>query len=281
MQISTPSMQDLLAAGVHFGHKVARSHPKMKPFIFGSRDGVDIIDLEKSHEKLQQANQAAYELAKSGGVMLLVGTKKQAKDIIENLAKEVKTPYLTAHWIGGLLTNFEEISKNFKKLLNLKEQQQKGELSHYTKKEQLLISRRLAKFTADAGGVANLEKIPEAIFITDAVSENTAIREALKMGVKIFGLCDSNADPNLFDWPIPANDDGIKSLKLICETVIKAYGKGKSEAHAKLLREEKKAQQREGETLDSAVADEAAALEEVVEKKVVEESERKPARVEE
>lgn len=280
MNISTPSMQDLLSAGVHFGHKISRAHPKMKPFIFGSRDGVDIIDLEKSHEKLQQASQVAYEMGKSGGVMLLVGTKKQAKDIIENLAKEVNAPYLTAHWIGGLLTNFEEISKNFKKLLDLANQQQAGELSRYTKKEQLLISRRLTKFNAEAGGVANLEKIPQAIFITDAVSENTAIREALKMGVKIFGLCDSNADPNLFDWPIPANDDGIKSLKLICETVIKAYGQGKSEASAKLAREEKKVQQSKGESLDSAVAEEAAVLEEVVEKKVVEESERKPGRVE-
>lgn len=275
MNISTPSMQDLLSAGVHFGHKVARSHPKMKPFIFGSRDGVDIIDLEKSHEKLKLASQAAYEMGKSSGVMLLVGTKKQARDIIEDLAKEVNTPYLTAHWIGGLLTNFEEISKNFKKLLELKEQQQIGKLARYTKKEQLLISRRLTKFTTEAGGVANLEKIPEAIFITDAVSENTAMKEALKMGVKIFGLCDSNADPNLFDWPIPANDDGIKSLKLICDTVIKAYGQGKSEASAKLAREEKKAQRIKAESLDSAVTEEAAVLEEVVEKKVLEESERK------
>lgn len=278
MQISTPSMQDLLSAGVHFGHKVARSHPRMRPFIFGARDGIDIIDLEKSFDKLQEAAKSAFELGASGGVMLIVGTKKQARDIVEPLAKDVGAPYLTARWIGGLLTNFEEISKNSKKLISLKEEQERGELSRYTKKEQLLISRRLSKFDIEAGGIANLEKIPEALFITDAVSENTAVREALKIGVKLFGLCDTNADPTFFDFPIPANDDGIKSIKLVCETVIGAYGKGKKEFDNKKLEEKAKVEklaQKEAEGLDSAVEEEAAVLEEVVEKKVLEESERK------
>lgn len=276
MAIQVPSMQDLLGAGVHFGHKASRAHPKMKQFIFGAREGVDIIDLAQTEEKLKEAARAAYELGRSGGVMLIVGTKKQTKNIIKPLAEEVGAPFLTARWIGGLLTNFDEIKKNFKRLNDLKEEQGKGQLSRYTKKEQLLISRKLSKFETEAGGVASLESIPEAIFISDAVAELTAVKEALKVKIKLFGICDTNSDPVVFDYPIPANDDGIKSIKIICETVIRAYGQGKKEASAKLAREERQAKAKEEmEVLDSAVAEEAAALEEVVEKKVLEESERK------
>lgn len=281
MQISTPSMQDLLSAGVHFGHKASRAHPKMKPYIYGARDGVDIIDLAKSEEKLKEATQAAYELGKSCKVMLIVGTKKQARDIVEALAKEVGAPYLTARWIGGLLTNFDEIKKNFKRLTGLQDEQEKGTLSRYTKKEQLLISRKLGKFSEVGGGASTLEKVPDAIFIVDAVSEKTAIREAIKVGVKLLGFSDTNADPNWFDYPIPANDDGIKSIKLICETVIRAYGQGLKEGKAKAEADKQQAEEAakkeviSDEKLNKAVAAETEVLEEVIEKKVVQDFERK------
>lgn len=290
MAIQTPDMQELLAAGVHFGHKISRGHPKMKRYIFGARDGVHIIDLAASEAQLKEAAQAAYELGKSGAVMLLVGTKKQAHEVIEGLAKEAETPYLTEKWAGGFFTNFDELRKNIKKLIELKGEQEKGQLSRYTKREQMLISKKLNKFAKEMGGALNMDKLPEAIFIVDAVSDNIAVREASKMGIKIFGLCDTNADPTWFDFPVASNDDGIKAIKIICETVIRSYAKGKKEAGIKVGEEKKEAkvaakEKKEsasaesfGETkevLDAPLAEETAAIEEEVEKKVVDENSRK------
>ncbi len=279
-----PSMQELLSAGVHFGHQVRRGNPRMKQFIYGVRDGVHIIDLASSEEKLKEAAEAAFELGKQGKVMLIVGTKKQAKDIVKSLAEEVGTFYLNERWVGGLLTNFEEVRKNINKLNDLKEQREKGELSRYTKKEQLLISRKLEKFDKDLGGVSQMKVLPEVLFVVDAVSTDTAVKESQKMNLTILGLCDTNADPTWFDYPVPANDDGIKSINLICETVIRAYGAGKKEGvknqAAKLKEEEKKAEEKKAADeagLDAPVAEEAAAIEEEVEKKILNESERKVA----
>ena len=312
MAISTPSMQELLTAGVHFGHKISRGHPKMKQFIYGAREGVHIIDLAMADEKLKEAAEEAYKLGKAGKVLLIVGTKKQAKQKIESLAKEANSFYLNKRWVGGLLTNFEEIRKNIKKLNDLKIQQEKGELSRYTKKEQLVISRKLTKFISELGGIADMDKIPDAMFIVDAVSDKTAVVEAKKTGVEVLGLCDTNADPYFFDFPVPANDDGIKSINLICDTVLGAYVKGKKSSSAQATEDkeagikeeskesegteepkvkktgekagEKKSEKIEEKTenpeepapaVDAAVAHETAALEEEVEKVVLEESERK------
>ena len=286
MIIKTPDMQELLGAGVHFGHKISRGHPKMKRYIFGARDGVHILDLAQSEVQLKEATQAAYEFGKTGGVMLLIGTKKQAQEIIEQLANEAATPYLNQTWVGGLFTNFDEIRKNIKKLIEQKTQQDKGELSKYTKKEQLLISKKLVKFLREMGGVVEMDKLPEAIFVVDAVSDNTAVREANKLGIKVFGLCDTNADPTWFDYPVASNDDGIKAIKIICETVIGAYTKGKKEAgievgeskEATKVTKATKATEEDAvkeEVLDAPLAEEAAAIEEEVEKKVVDESSRK------
>lgn len=276
MALNVPTMQDLLSAGVHFGHKASRAHPKMKNYIFGARDGVDIINLEKSDQMLNQASQAAYELGKAGSVMLVIGTKKQARGIIESLAKEADTPFLTARWFGGLLTNFEELQRNFKKLISLKDEQTKGTLSRYTKKEQLLISKKLTKFEREAGGVIKLDKNPDAIFVVDAVADNTAVKEANKLGIKVFGICDTNADPFWFDYPVVGNDDGIKSIKLLCETIIRAYSQGKKESSViSSQSSDKKQGEKTDEEVGPAVAEEAAALEEKIEKEVVEESERK------
>lgn len=274
MTISVPSMQDLLSAGVHFGHRVRRGHPKMKPFIFGVRDGVHIIDLAHSERKLKEATQAAHELGKNGGSLLIVGTKRQAKEIVKNLAEKVGAYYLTERWIGGLLTNFDEIRRNINKLTSLKEEQEKGLLSRYTKKEQLLITRKLAKFERVWGGIVGMNELPSAMFVIDAPSDYTGVREAIGIGIKVIGLCDTNADPNWFDYPIPANDDGIKSIKIVAETVISAYGEGKKELGIKNdeLRMKKELEEEKKKAEDAVENEETAVLEEQIEKEVVNES---------
>lgn len=282
--IKTPDMQELLGAGVHFGHKISRGHPKMKRYIFGARDGVHILDLAHSEAQLKEAAEAAFEMGKAGQIMLIVGTKKQSQQIVEDLAKEADTPYLNQTWYGGIFTNFEEIKKNWKKLTDLRTEQEKGQLSRYTKREQMLIGKNLSKFTREMGGALSLDKLPDALFVVDAVGDNIAVREANKMGVKVIGLCDTNADPTWFDYPVAANDDGIKSIKIICETIIRAYAAGKKEAGIK-VGEVKSSKgttstksttgEAQDEGLDEELAQEAAAIEEEVEKEVVDESSRK------
>ncbi len=277
--INTPNMQELLTAGAHFGHKISRGHPRMKPYIFGARDGVHILDLAFTEEKLKEATEAAYRFGSLSKVMLIVGTKKQAHQIIEELAKEADTPYLTERWVGGMLTNFEEMRKNIKKLNTLKEEKDKGGLSHYTKKEKLLISRKIEKFEKEMGGIAQMVNLPDVLFVVDAVSDNIAVKEGLRMGIKIIGISDTNADPTQLDYPIPANDDGIKSIKLICETIIRAYVQGKKDLGVKneelKIKEEKEKESQEVAELKGQVAEEAAVLEEQIEKEIVAESDRK------
>lgn len=278
MSLQVPSMQDLLSAGVHFGHQVRRSHPRMNKFIYGAREGVQIIDLEKTEGKLKEAIDFVHNLGKEGKVLLVVGTKKQAKEIVETLSKEINTPFVNDHWIGGLLTNFDQIRKNIKLLKELKAEKEKGELSRYTKREQLLIDRKLQKFEKVYGGVVDLEKIPDAIFVVDSATNDVAVKEANALKIASVGFSDTNFNPDLLDFPIPANDDGIKSIKIITEAIIKAYGDGKKAAGIKAEKEAKKAEEKakeEATKLDKEVAEEAAEIEEEVEKKVLEESERK------
>jgi small subunit ribosomal protein S2 len=291
-----PSMQDLLTAGAHFGHKVSRAHPKMRDYIFGARDGISIIDLEKTEEKLKEAVKGAYELGKAGKVMLVVATKKQSKEIAKDLAKEADTPFMTERWIGGLLTNFEEMKRKIRKLTELKDEKEKGKLDHYTKKEQLLLDRELNKFEREYGGIVNMATIPDAMFLADAVSDNIAVKEGLRLNIKLLGFSDTNADPNWFDFPVPANDDGIKSIKLICEAVIRAYAQGKKEAghntnpakpevveeseeEVKTEKKSKKADKEETEEVvaevDPELVEETLAIEEEVEKAEVADAERK------
>lgn len=278
MAITTPNMQELLTAGVHFGHKVSRSHPKMREFIFGARDGIAVIDLAFSEKQLNEASEQAYELGKNGKVLLIVGTKKQARDIVKEMAEKAGAPFLNQRWIGGILTNFDEVKKNIRKLTTLRDEKQKGKLSHYTKKEQLLLSRKIGKFERDMGGAADMEAVPSAIFVVDAVTDKTAILESKKMGLTLIGISDTNADPTLLDYPIAGNDDGIKSIKIICDTIIDAYIKGKSDAGKKLEADEakKKADEEAVEiALNSKVLEEAEVLEEMVEEKAINEQERR------
>jgi small subunit ribosomal protein S2 len=281
--IKTPSMQELLEAGVHFGHQVRRGHPRMKDFIHGSRDGVHIIDLAKTEDKLKEAVEAAYNFGKNGKVLLLVGTKKQSREIVETLGKEAQTHYITSHWIGGLLTNFEEVRKNLKKLNDLKEEEKAGSLTRYTKKERLLISRKLLKNESEFGGIADMGTLPDALFIVDSVADQTAVKEAIRMSIPMIAFSDTNANPDILDYPIPANDDGIKSIKLVCETVIGAYIQGKKEAGIALAKTQAKEaadavkEAAKAEELAGKVAEEAAAIEEEVEQKIVDESSGKAA----
>ena len=270
-----PTLEELLEAGVHFGHQVRRGHPRMRPYIYGAREGVHIIDLTQSDKLLKEACEFVYNLGKEGKILLFVGTKKQSKPIVEELAKELQTPYLTERWMGGFLTNFDEIQKNIKRLKDYLEQKEKGELQKYTKKEQLLLERKMAKLKKDFAGVMDLSTLPDAVFVTDAVSENIAIREAGRLGIKVVAVADSNADPTQIDYPIPGNDDAIKSIKILVETVAKAYGEGKKSHSAKATRDKEAAEKKsKEEILPEELKEEVAEAEEMVEKAAVKEAER-------
>jgi small subunit ribosomal protein S2 len=226
MSISSPSMQDLLSAGVHFGHQTRRGNPKMGEYIYGARDGVHIINLEHSEKLLKAACEYAYFLGEQGKTLLFVGTKKQAQPIIKELASEIGQPYADTRWFGGFLTNFDEMRKNIKKLLDLKDQQQKGQLTRYTKKEQLLIARKLEKFDMEMGGVSAQDKTPDALFIVDSVGERIALLEAIRVGLPVIAISDSNSDPSQVNYPIPGNDDASKSIRVITEAIAKSYAEG-------------------------------------------------------
>lgn len=278
--INTPSLQELLAAGVHFGHQVRRGNPKMKQFIYGAREGVHIIDLTLSEKYLKQAVEYVFNLGQKGGVLLFLGTKKQARPIVEEAAKKAEAPYLTQKWIGGFLTNFDEIGKNIKRLKDLKDQREKGQLIRYTKKEQLLIDRRIIKLERDFSGALDLRTVPEAMFVIDAAREKTAILEARKRGVVIVAIADTNCDPTLIDYPIPGNDDAIKAITVLTESVANAYGEGKKSHADKALKDEQtKKEVEEKRVKDEAIAaelkEQVAKAEEEIEKKALAEAERK------
>lgn len=273
-----PTLQELLEAGVHFGHQVRRGHPRMRPYIYGAREGVSVIDLTQSEKLLKETSEFVYDLGKSGKVLLFVGTKKQARPIVEELAKELQAPYLVERWMGGFLTNFEQMQKNIKRLKEYLEQKEKGQLSKYTKKEQLLLERKMSKLQRDFAGVMDLDKLPDALFVVDAVSDNIAIREANRLNIKVAAIADSNSDPTQIDYPIPGNDDAIKSIKILVGAVASAYGEGKKEAGKvaeKLLKsQEKEAAKKVEDEIPEELKEEVAEAEEMVEKKAVKDSER-------
>ncbi|MCR4305840.1 MAG: 30S ribosomal protein S2 [Candidatus Daviesbacteria bacterium] len=273
-----PTLQELLEAGVHFGHQVRRGHPRMKPYIYGAREGVHVIDLTQSEKYLKEACEFVYNLGREGKVLLFVGTKKQAKSIIEELAKELQAPFLVQRWMGGFLTNFEQMQKNIKILKEYLEQKEKGQLAKYTKKEQLLLERKMGKLQRDFSGVMDLGKVPDAIFVVDAVSDNIAIREANRLKIKIVSIADSNSDPTEINYPIPGNDDAIKSIKVLVGAVASAYGEGKKEAGKaaeKLLKDQEKAEAKKADDeIPEELKAEVAAAEEMAEKKAVKEAEK-------
>jgi len=223
-----PSMKELLEAGVHFGHQVRRWHPSMKHFIFGARDGVHIIDLAQSQSLLAKACDFVKNIYSKGGNIIFVGTKNQARSIVKDVAEKCGGFWITERWIGGLITNFEEVSKNIKKLIDLEEKRKnEEEMMKLTKKEIILIDREINRLAKLYGGLRGMDKLPDAIYVVDVKREETACREAKRKNIPVIAICDSNTNLALVDWPIPGNDDSIKSIRIISETIASAAEVGR------------------------------------------------------
>lgn len=221
-------LKELLEAGCHFGHQTSRWNPKMKSYIFSARDNVHIFDLVKTKEGLEQTADFVKKLVAGGGKIIFVATKRQAKDIIKETAVKVGMPYVSEHWVGGTLTNWDQIKNNIKKLKDLKAKREAGELKDYTKKERLLIDREIAKLERHFGGIASLDNIPEALFIVDVKKEAGAAIEARQSGVKVLAIVDTNSNPDLVDYIIPANDDAVKSIEFIAGVIVQAIEEGRA-----------------------------------------------------
>ena len=214
------SLLEMLQSGIHFGHQQKFWHPKMKPYIYTTRGGLCIIDLEQTAEKLKQAVEFIQKIAGRGGKVLLVSTKRQAQPIVKKAAAETGMPYVTERWVGGTLTNFENISKLVRRLKDLRSKRDSGELQKYTKREQMKFAEEIENLEKLVGGIENLEKMPAAMFVIDIKKEKTAIREARNRKVPIIAITDTNVNPDLVDYPIPANDDATKSLKYIVDAIV-------------------------------------------------------------
>lgn len=227
MQI--PSLEQMLQAGAHFGHKKSRWHPKMSPFIFGDRHGIHILNLEETQKQLETVLSQVKQMTKEGKVILFVSTKPQAREIVKAAALVCGAPFLTDRWLGGMLTNFTEMKRLIKKYLRLKNEQATGELEKYTKKERLEIGKEIEKMDSYLSGLSTLEKLPDALFLPSVQQEKTAMQEARAMKVPVIGVCDSNANPRFVDYIIPANDDAVKSITMISNLVAAAIKEGKEE----------------------------------------------------
>lgn len=230
----TVTLEELLEAGCHFGHQASRQNPKAKDFIFETRDGIHIIDLEKTKEGLEEAGQFVRDLAKKGGTILVLGTKRQAESILkeelEKLPEASKEGlfYVTKRWIGGTLTNFSEVAKNFKKLQEVTERlKDKNERANYTKKEISQWDKERIKLEGFYAGIADMKRTPDALFIVDTHEERAAAEEALRNGTPTVGITDTNSDPLIINYPIPANDDAVGSLRLIISYILESWTEGK------------------------------------------------------
>jgi small subunit ribosomal protein S2 len=221
--------KDLLSAGVHFGHMRKKWNPKMRQYIFTERKGVHLIDLNRTIDCLDTAARAMQSIAKSGRKILFVATKKQARDIVTEAAQSVNMPYVTDRWLGGMMTNFSTIRRSVKKMENIDRMLADGSLTSITKKEKLTLTRERNKLEKVLGGVAKLNRIPSAMFVVDITNEHLAITEAQKLGIRTFAMVDTNSNPNLVDFPIPANDDASKSIKIITDYVVGAIKTGLEE----------------------------------------------------
>lgn len=231
-----PSLEELLAAGVQFGHKPERTDPRSKKYVFGIRDGVNVINLEKTQEKLSEALDFLTKVSKEGKVIIFVSSKRQAKNIIKKSAQEALCPYVDIRWLGGMLTNFETIKKSIRKLESLEAEIASESFQKLTKKEKLIIQRKKDKLLNSLEGIRKLSTIPDVLFIVDTAKEITAVAEAKQIDIPIVGICDTDANCDLIDYPIPANDDAAKSIELIVKLVKDAIIQGKKPA--KIVKQE-------------------------------------------
>jgi len=228
-----PTVEEMLKAGMHFGHRTSKWHPKMEPFIFGSRKGVHIIDLRKTQAMLGVALEYLKKQAAEGKTILLVGTKMQVKNTLKKTAEEAGVPYVSSKWLGGFLTNFPIIRNLIRKFKDLSEKRAGGKLDKYTKKERLDFDRQITKLETNVGGLVSLTKTPDIIFIWDIKKEKTAFTEALKKKIPVVAVCDTNVNPDGVKYIIPANDDASKGIKLVMNLVKEAILEGKTEGQSK------------------------------------------------
>lgn len=233
-----PILKQLLEAGAHFGHRTARWNPKMKQYIFGVRGGVHILDLTQTAPQLAAAEKFAYEVTKDGGQILFVGTKRQAKSIIEKHAREAGMPFVTHRWLGGMLTNLDTIKSRIQRLKKLETQKEENDFAGVIKKEKLLLEKQMGKLNKTFDGVRDMHGVPGAIYVVDMPKEDIAILEARKLKIPVIAIADSNADPDMADFVIAANDDAIKTLDLITCKIANAALKGSTEYKAKAAVEE-------------------------------------------
>jgi small subunit ribosomal protein S2 len=235
--------KDLLDAGVHFGHLTRKWDPRMAPYIFMEKNGIHIIDLNKTLVCLEEASNAIKQIVRSGKKVMFVATKKQAKDLVADEARRLNMPYVTERWLGGMLTNFATIRKSLKKMSTIDKMMKEDAYKNLAKKERLMITRQREKLESVLGGIADLTRLPAALFIVDIKREHIAISEAQKLGIPVFALVDTNSNPNEVDFPIPANDDAFKSISLLVKSFGVAIEEGLSERRkdkedAKLTEEE-------------------------------------------
>ncbi|MEO6987974.1 MAG: 30S ribosomal protein S2 [Aquihabitans sp.] len=219
-------MKQLLDAGVHFGHQTRRWNPKMKRFIFGDRNGIYIIDLQQTLQRIETAYITIRDTVADGGTVLFVGTKKQAQDPIQSYAEQSGSPFINQRWLGGMLTNFETMAKRVKKMQEYRRMRETGELDAMPKKEALLITRELVKLERNLGGIAHMEKLPDLVFILDTHKEHIAVTEANKLGIPIVAVVDTNCDPDVIQFPIPGNDDAIRAGALMSRVIADAVEEG-------------------------------------------------------
>jgi small subunit ribosomal protein S2 len=224
--MSSVSQEQLLEAGCHFGHLTRKWNPKMAPYIFMEQDGIHIIDLNKTSMKLDEAASAIRNMVKAGRKILFVATKKQAKEIIKEAAEKANMPFATERWLGGMLTNFATVRKSIKKMQTIEKMASDGTYANINKKEKLMLEREKAKLAKVLGGIADMSRLPSALFIVDVKREHLAVAEALKLNIPTIAMVDTNSDPTNIDFAIPSNDDSSKSIKLIVDVIVKAIEEG-------------------------------------------------------
>ncbi len=227
------TLAKLLESGAHFGHRTHRWNPQMKPFIFAAKNNIHIIDLIQTEQRLAEAKKFARNLAAEGKVILYVGTKRQAQAILAEQASSIGMPFVTTRWLGGMLTNFATIMEQLKTLKRLERQKAEGELEKLTKKENLLVDEKIASLNKVFSGIREMSKVPDAIYVVDVPREATAVAEAKKLGLPIIAIVDTNADPSDITYPIPANDDAIKSISFITRELTDSIAEGKAEYDSK------------------------------------------------
>jgi small subunit ribosomal protein S2 len=253
------TMKDLLECGVHFGHQTRRWNPKMKKYIFGVRKNIYIIDLQKTLRYFRYTYTLVRDAAAEGQTMMFVGTKKQASQAVKDAAISCGMPYVNHRWLGGMLTNYGTIKKSIRKLEIIKKMREEGQLDLLTKKEALMLSRKEEKLELYLGGIKDMTKIPDMMFVLDAVKEKIAIQEARRLGITVVAPLDTNCDPDVVDWPIPGNDDAIRSIQLFCNEMAAAMNEGKAayaEANGEVAEEAEPASSEEvAEVVAEAVAE--------------------------